>query len=132
MSFLNYYTVLEIDETADTETIKLAFNRLAKKHHPDRNIGDSSAEKMMRQLNEAFETLTDPILRKDHDILLNKEKNKALDILKAQTASKEGSDAFERAEFALAINSFTLAIQFQPKEFLNYLKRRQIFFLHNK
>ena len=60
----DYYKTLQVDENADVEVIQAAYKRLAFKHHPDRNF---DGEPMMKLLNEAYETLSDPIRRRAYD-----------------------------------------------------------------
>lgn len=73
MPSINYYEILEIEQTSDPAVIRTAFNKLAMKYHPDRNIGDASAEVMMKTLNEAIAVLSRPRLRKAHDKKLAEE-----------------------------------------------------------
>jgi len=60
----DYYAILEIPKTANEEQIKDAYRALAKKYHPDVSTGD--AEKM-KEVNVAYETLSDPVKRKTYD-----------------------------------------------------------------
>lgn len=73
MPSINYYEILEIEQTSDPAVIRAAFNKLAMKYHPDRNIGDASALVMMKTLNEAISVLSRPRLRKAHDKKLAEE-----------------------------------------------------------
>ena len=73
MPLINYYKILEIEQTSDPTIIRAAFNKLAMQYHPDRNIGDASAEVMMKTLNEAIAVLSQPRLRKAHDKKLAEE-----------------------------------------------------------
>ena len=63
----DYYSILEIDRHASYESIKKKYRKLAKKYHPDLNENNEEAEKKFKDINEAFE------------ILSNKEKKKAYD-----------------------------------------------------
>jgi uncharacterized membrane protein (DUF2068 family) len=63
----DYYEILQVSRMADPEVIKAAYNRLAFKHHPDRNPGDASAEKVMKRLNLAWEILGDAAARNEYD-----------------------------------------------------------------
>jgi formylglycine-generating enzyme required for sulfatase activity/Flp pilus assembly protein TadD len=78
MAHINHYEVLQIEQTSDLASIRNAFKKLAMKYHPDRNIGDASAEIMMKKLNEAMEVLSDPRSRKDHDQNLAEDNAKRL------------------------------------------------------
>ena len=65
---VNYYEILEIDEDADSESIKKAYKKLAKKFHPDLNHDDiESSEKKFKQINEAYHVLIDENERQKYD-----------------------------------------------------------------
>ncbi len=55
----DYYEVLEVDKGADQDNIKKAYRKLAKKYHPDLNPGDKNAEAKFKEVNEAYEVLSD-------------------------------------------------------------------------
>ena len=67
MALPDYYEILQVFPRADIEVIQAAYSRLAGKYHPDRNIGDDSAERMMRLLNEAKDVLCHPARRLSYD-----------------------------------------------------------------
>jgi DnaJ-class molecular chaperone len=69
MDFKDYYAVLGVAKTASDEEIKRAYRRLARKHHPDLNPGDKSAEAKFKEINEANEVLGDPDKRRKYDEL---------------------------------------------------------------
>lgn len=62
----DYYDVLGVSRDADTAEIKRAFRRLAMKYHPDRNREDG-AEERFKEVNEAYEVLSDPDRRASYD-----------------------------------------------------------------
>jgi curved DNA-binding protein len=62
-----YYSVLGVPENASEKDIKNAYRKLARKYHPDMNPGDKSAEEKFKELNEAYEVLSDPEKRKLYD-----------------------------------------------------------------
>ena len=68
---LDFYQILGIPRSADHDTIKAAYKKLALKYHPDRNSGDKWAEEQFKQVNEAYQTLIDPQKRSKYDFLLN-------------------------------------------------------------
>jgi len=69
MDFKDYYSTLGVSKTATDKELKQAFRKLARKHHPDVNPGDKSAEAKFKEINEAYEVLGDPDKRKKYDEL---------------------------------------------------------------
>jgi curved DNA-binding protein len=69
--FRDYYAILGISKTASPEEIKQAFRKLARKYHPDVNPGNKQAEARFKEINEAYEVLSDPDKRKKYDLLVN-------------------------------------------------------------
>lgn len=63
----DYYEVLGIDRNADESQIKKAYRKLAKQYHPDMNPGDKAAEAKFKEVNEAYEVLSDPQKRSNYD-----------------------------------------------------------------
>lgn len=63
----DYYKILEIPLTASKEEVRAAYRRLAKLYHPDKNAGNTEAEEKFKQINEANEVLSNPILRQEYD-----------------------------------------------------------------
>ncbi len=65
--FRDYFNILGIDRNADTSTIKAAFRKLARTYHPDVNQGDPKAEAKFKEINEAYEILSDPDKRNRYE-----------------------------------------------------------------
>jgi curved DNA-binding protein len=63
----DYYQTLGVDRDADQKEIKRAFRSLAKKHHPDANPDDPSAADRFKDINEAYEVLSDETKRQQYD-----------------------------------------------------------------
>jgi curved DNA-binding protein len=66
-AFKDYYQILGIPRTASEEDIRKEYRNLARKHHPDLNPGDKSAEDKFKEINEAYEVLSDSVKRKQYD-----------------------------------------------------------------
>jgi len=64
----NYYEILEIDKNATAEQIKKAFRKLSLKWHPDKNQGSKEAEEKFKEINKAYQILSDPETRNIYDI----------------------------------------------------------------
>lgn len=63
----DYYEILEVSKNADADAIKKAYRKQALKYHPDRNQGDKEAEERFKQINEAYEVLSDENKRDIYD-----------------------------------------------------------------
>lgn len=63
----DYYEVLGVGRGASADEIKKAYRKLTRQHHPDANKGDASAEKKYKEINEAYEVLSDPDKRAQYD-----------------------------------------------------------------
>jgi preprotein translocase subunit Sec63 len=67
---IDYYDILEVSSKASIEVIEKAYRVLAKKYHPDtasETMSRMEAEEMMKKLNEAYDVLSNSILRTDYD-----------------------------------------------------------------
>lgn len=73
----NYYEILEVDVKASKEIIEKAYKVLAKKYHPDTQSEDKKdwAEAQFKEINEAYEILSNAELRKNYDVELDHDKN---------------------------------------------------------
>lgn len=67
MAGKDYYSRLGVNRDASGREIKQAYRKLARKHHPDVNPGDKSAEARFKQINEAYEVLSDKKKRQKYD-----------------------------------------------------------------
>ncbi len=79
----NYYEVLGVSKTASEDEIKAAFRKLARQYHPDLHPGDEAAANKFKEVNEAYETLSDQQKRSEYD--------------NAQSAGAEGAGFGARA-----------------------------------
>lgn len=67
MAAKDYYKTLGVKKDASEKEIKQAFRKLAKKHHPDANPDDPNAESRFKEINEAYEVLSDTDKRAQYD-----------------------------------------------------------------
>ncbi|MBR2156304.1 MAG: molecular chaperone DnaJ [Clostridia bacterium] len=67
MAKADYYETLGVNKDASESDIKSAFRKAAKQYHPDLHPGDAEAEKKFKEINEAYEILSDPQKRAQYD-----------------------------------------------------------------
>jgi molecular chaperone DnaJ len=66
----DHYQTLGVAKGASQAEVKKAFRKLARQYHPDKNPGDKASEEKFKEVNQAYETLSDPAKRKQYDELL--------------------------------------------------------------
>lgn len=69
MEYKDYYKTLGVGRKASEDEIKRAYRKLALQFHPDRNPGDKKAEEKFKDINEAYQVLSDPSKRSRYDQL---------------------------------------------------------------
>ncbi|MCB1087524.1 MAG: J domain-containing protein, partial [Verrucomicrobiae bacterium] len=67
VKFRDYYEILEVDRSATQDEIRKSFRKLARKYHPDVAEDKETAEEKFKELNEAYEVLSDPEKRQTYD-----------------------------------------------------------------
>ncbi|RVU54360.1 DnaJ C-terminal domain-containing protein [Anaerosphaera multitolerans] len=67
MEYRDYYEILGVSKDASAKEIKSAYKKLAKKYHPDLNKGDEKKEEKFKEINEAYEVLSDPDKKQKYD-----------------------------------------------------------------
>ena len=65
----DFYAILGVPKDADQAAIKKAYRKLARKHHPDQNAGDTGSEKRFKDIGEANAVLSDPKQREEYDAI---------------------------------------------------------------
>lgn len=69
MEYKDYYKILGVDRKASEDDIRKAYRKLAKQYHPDYNPNNKGAEERFKEINEAYEVLSDPKKRSHYDRL---------------------------------------------------------------
>jgi len=76
MKYKDYYKILGLDTSkVSIDEIKSAYRVAAKKYHPDLNVGNDLAEEMIKDINEAYKTLSEPATKRKYDKIWNSKNN---------------------------------------------------------
>src|SRR4051794_8148845 len=67
MAARDFYEVLGVDRKASAEDIKKTYRKLVREHHPDRNPGNAAAEERFKEIQQAYDVLSDPKKRSEYD-----------------------------------------------------------------
>jgi curved DNA-binding protein CbpA len=103
----DFYYILGVDENSSADVIKDAYRKLSKKFHPDMNIGDKYFESRFREVQEAYEVLSDPSKRKRYNAALRDFRSQEPVIeIKKQRSSTKSIDIF----FTIILLALTLIL----------------------
>ena len=69
MNYRDYYEILGVNKNSDNAELKRAYRKLAMQYHPDQNPDDKKAEEKFKEINEAYQVLSDPDKRAHYDRL---------------------------------------------------------------
>ena len=95
---INYYKILGVKDFASNEDIKTAYRKLSKKFHPDVNDGDEFFAEKFKEIQEAYEHLTDDLKKRKHDELLNNYFGKSNENYNEPKSNKQANDGYNPFE----------------------------------
>lgn len=76
MKYKDYYKILDLETSrVSIDEIKSAYRLAAKKYHPDLNVGDILAEERIKDINEAYRILSEPVTKRKYDRIWNSKNN---------------------------------------------------------
>jgi curved DNA-binding protein CbpA len=107
----NYYEVLGVSQNADDFVIKAAYKALAQRYHPDKFANNpldaADAENKMRQLNEAYQVLSDTAKRRDYDNWLSQNQQ--------PNSQQSSNDAKQQADWQIALRFYPDLTSFETR-----------------
>jgi curved DNA-binding protein CbpA len=109
--FVDYYEVLSVWPTADSDAIKKAYFKLAKLHHPDvagETTGKGGVD--FKLINEAFAVLSDPVQRREFDERLKKKSGSGSIAERREADKRSGHLSYEQARAAMRQNRYDKAV----------------------
>ena len=116
-----HYDNLKVARNAPPEVIRAAYRTLSQRFHPDRNAGDEAATRIFQIINTAYETLSDPVKRKEHDEWIAKaeaQENSSHDSPRSHDSMHSRSDMDQRnfsgqvvRHYDSHVSNFTMALK---------------------
>ena len=83
MNYRDYYEILGVNKNSDKAEMKRAYRKLAMQYHPDQNPDDKEAEEKFKEINEAYQVLSDPDKRAQTIIGINRVGESLVDLIGA-------------------------------------------------
>lgn len=130
----NYYEILEVNKKASKEVIEKAYKVLVKKYHPDLNKNQKQVDsnKKIRDINEAYEVLSNDFLREQYNLELEKQEQNYININKnykqnsksemQQNKVKQSVDTVEKHK----VGTFLGIIELTKELFKSRAKREEV------
>lgn len=116
----NYYDILQVNKNASPEIIEKAYKVLAKKYHPDLQTEENKkqAEEILKEINEAYEVLSDPQKKKEYDLFFAEQKQTVLE--------NKGTNSSDKNSFYSQTDDFSETdLAFRQQQDLLYHQRLQ-------
>src|SRR3712207_8968374 len=89
----NLYSVLVLSRGASQDDIRRAYRKLVREHHPDTNPGDPSAEERFKEIQQAYEVLSNPEKRREYDQRLHASSTRSSGRPRAGAGARTGREA---------------------------------------
>lgn len=117
----DYYAVLAVSQDATLQQIRARFLELARKRHPDlfSGVDKAAAEEEFQSITEAFNVLSNPDRRRQHDIEVTRpETNRQLTDNRtlARSHLQRGTKAYHERDYVAAVESFDRATRIDPED----------------
>jgi curved DNA-binding protein CbpA len=100
----NYYNILQCKPNDSIDTIKTNYLRLVKEHHPDRNSNSKLSEELVKEYNEAYSVLSDPIKREKYNNYININSNTEV-TFNRNVQKNEYKSFFSKTTFVKSVNN---------------------------
>jgi hypothetical protein len=84
-----YYDVLQVERDAAPDRVRAAYRKLAQKYHPDKMPGNANAVRAMAAINAAYEVLSDPHRRAEHDLWIRRAERTSRPVPSAPAVPKD-------------------------------------------
>lgn len=106
-----HYDNLKVARNAPPEVIRAAYKTLSQRFHPDRNADNESATRIFQIISTAYEVLSDPVKRKEHDEWIAKAEAEAMADSMESPASHRGAptEPAHRADYASGFSRFSVS-----------------------
>ncbi|HQT26124.1 MAG TPA: DnaJ domain-containing protein, partial [Burkholderiales bacterium] len=117
------YDVLEVSRTASPEVIRAAYKSLVQRYHPDKNPDNPEAENLLKLINNAYETLSDPETRASYDLMLALEGMAAPEVPDEKGQQEPVFEPEEEHEFAERWDLYQAFIGRNPSYYRPVFKR---------
>ena len=125
----NYYEILEVNQKASKEVIEKAYKVLVKKYHPDlyANQTSSESDKKIKEINEAYEVLSNDFLREQYNLELQKEEfKKKEDIKEKKKSSQEEIEELNSNMKRHKVGTFSGTMELLKEIYINKSKRQEV------
>ncbi len=110
----DFYKVLGVPRTATESELKSAYRKLAKRYHPDTHPGDKECEERFRQINEAYDTLSNPTKRSKYDREYKTDNRRKTESGKSEETRKRNPNVSPEMDFANIHKTFEQFFGFNP------------------